>query len=71
MKKIILFILVAAVSISLSAYTFDASVQKDLCELQKQMKWGMNYGTDKNCTVRRESEESEAIREGSYVSCKG
>lgn len=41
-----------------------------LCELQKQMKWGMNYGTDKNCTVRRESEESEAVREGSYASCK-
>lgn len=36
MKKIILSILLTTVSLSLSAYTFDTSVQNDLCELQRQ-----------------------------------
>lgn len=36
MKKIILSILMASISITLSAYTFNASVQNNLCELQKE-----------------------------------
>ena len=57
MKKIILFILVAAVSISLSAYTFDASVQKDLCELQKQA-FMLEYGTQVNDLINQFEQHS-------------
>lgn len=57
MKKIILFILVAAVSISLSAYTFDASVQKDLCELQKQA-FMLEYGTHVNDLINQFEQRS-------------
>ena len=57
MKKIILFILVAAVSISLSAYTFDASVQKDLCELQKQA-FMLEYGTQVNDLINQFEQRS-------------
>ena len=57
MKKIILFILIAAVSFSLSAYTFDASVQKDLCELQKQA-FMLEYGTQVNDLINQFEQRS-------------